>query len=370
MRNFNYLCNPMENLLPLNLPHSPLLEHCTLIAGPCSAESEAIMASCAMAMKEAGIGGALRAGAWKPRTRPGCFEGYGKQALEWIKNAAIKAFMPAGTEVATAENVKDAVEAGMDFLWIGARTSASPFAMQQLADAIAEYAPEIAVLVKNPLNPDLELWIGALQRLYNAGVRRLGAIHRGFSVYDSAPYRNAPLWQIPLELHRRYPSLPLLHDPSHTGGARHLIAPLCQAALDLGFDGLMIECHPSPENAMSDGGQQLTPRALAQLLASLKVRKGTAPEGEIRNLRLQIDEIDSELLSLLSRRMKLTDEIGHLKRSADMPVLQPIRYNRLLTLLIERGEKLGLSKPFLQKLLETIHEESVRRQLEIVNSQL
>ena len=318
-------------------------------------------------MAKLGCAGALRAGVWKPRTRPGSFEGYGARALPWLKEAAALTGMPAGTEVATPEHVKLALDAGMDFLWIGARTAANPFAMQQLADALGQLAPDITVLVKNPLNPDLELWIDALQRLLMAGVRRLGAIHRGFSVYDSAPYRNAPLWQIPLQLHRRYPNLPLLHDPSHTGGSRELIAPLCQTALDLGFNGLMIECHPVPETAMSDGGQQITPAGLARLIGSLRVRTGNPSDHKINELRLQIDELDAELLSLLARRMELTDAVGEIKRKAEMPVLQPDRYRRLLSTLLERGESAGLDASFLSRLLETIHEESVRRQLIIIN---
>lgn len=338
-----------------------------VIAGPCSAESALSLAECAVIMAHTGAAGALRAGVWKPRTRPGCFEGHGEKALIWLREAAIAAKLPIGTEVATPEHVRLAADAGIDFMWIGARTAGSPFAMQQLAEAIAARCPDKAVFVKNPLNPDIELWVGAIQRLYVAGVRRLGAIHRGFSVCDAAPYRNAPLWQIPLQLHRRFPNLPLLHDPSHTGGARDLIAPLSQAALDLGFDGLIIECHPDPDKAMSDGGQQLTPVELASMLRGLRVRTGSGPDDTIESLRLQIDELDNQLLALLSRRMRLTDSIGSLKRDADMPALQPERYRRLLSTLLSRGEQSGLDSRFLRTLLETVHEESIRRQLLILN---
>ena len=357
----------MDSLLPLNLPSSPLLPSRIVVAGPCSAESREGMLACAEAMAACGVIGAVRAGAWKPRTRPGSFEGYGAPALDWIRRAALAVRVPSGTEVATPEHVREAAAAGIDFLWIGARTSANPFAMQELADAIAEICPDKGVLVKNPLNPDIELWVGALQRLYMAGVRRLGAIHRGFSVYNSHPYRNAPLWQIPLQLHRRYPHLPLLHDPSHTGGSRELIAPLSQAALDLGFDGLMIECHTAPDEAMSDGGQQITPTELASILSSLHVRTGREAGEQLDALRLQIDELDNELLMLLSRRMHLTDSIGECKKLNDMPVLQPERYRRLLSLLLERGREYDLNTEFLKHLLELVHEESVRRQLAIIN---
>lgn len=357
----------MDELLPLNLTESRLLPGRLVIAGPCSAESLDSLMECARMMAAHGTASALRAGAWKPRTRPGCFEGRGSAALPWLREASVLTALPSGTEVATPEHVRQAAETEMDFLWIGARTATNPFAMQQIAEAIAYYCPEKAVLVKNPLNPDLELWIGALQRLYLAGVRRLGAIHRGFSVCDASPYRNAPLWQIPLQLHRRFPSLPLLHDPSHTGGSRSLIAPLSQAALDLGFDGLMIECHPHPEQAMSDGGQQITPSELADMLRRLRVRTCARPDDAIDGLRLQIDELDNQLLSILARRMNLTDSIGRLKRDADMPALQPARYSRLLSTLLARGEEAGLDSRFLRSLLETVHEESIRRQLLILN---
>ncbi len=357
----------MDELLPLNLTESKLLPGRLVIAGPCSAESPDSLLECSRLLAALGCASALRAGAWKPRTRPGSFEGYGSAALPWLREASASTGLPIGTEVATPEHAKQAAEADVDFLWIGARTAANPFAMQQLAEAIAYHCPDKAILVKNPLNPDIELWIGALQRLYLAGVRRLGAIHRGFSVCDASPYRNAPLWQIPLQLHRRFPKLPLLHDPSHTGGTRSLIAPLSQAALDLGFDGLMIECHPDPEQAMSDGGQQITPAELADMLRRLRVRTGSRPDDAIDGLRLQIDELDNQLLSILARRMNLTDSIGRLKRDADMPALQPARYSRLLSTLISRGEAAGLDTRFLHSLLETVHEESIRRQLLILN---
>lgn len=364
---FSYLCSLMDDLLPIDLPASPLVPERIVIAGPCSAESEEGVEACALAIAGLGIGGAFRAGAWKPRTQPGSFEGYGVPALGWIRRAGMKAAMPVGTEVATPDHVREAVSAGIDFLWIGARTATNPFAMQELAEALGRECPQKVVLVKNPLNPDIELWVGALRRLYLAGVRRLGAIHRGFSVYNSEPYRNAPLWQIPLQLHRRFPNLPLLHDPSHTGGRRDLIAPLSQSALDLGFDGLMIECHQHPDRAMSDGGQQVTAAELAEILSGLRVRSGSGSGEGLAALRMQIDDIDGEMISLLARRMELTDSIGDYKRRSDMPVLQPDRYSRLLRALMQRGREHGLNPDFLRRLLESIHEESVRRQLDIIN---
>jgi len=358
----------MNHLKPLNLPVCSMLAGRIVIAGPCSAESEHELLGCASEIAALHMTGALRAGIWKPRTRPGGFEGVGPEALPWLQKASELSGMPVGTEVATPEHVKAAIKHCVSYLWIGARTAGDPFAMQMLADCIGRECPDIPVLVKNPLNPDLDLWTGALLRLYMAGVRRLGAIHRGFSVQRSAPYRNAPLWQIPLQLHRKFPHLPLLHDPSHTGGTRALIAPLCQAAIDLGFDGLMIECHRNPACAMSDGGQQVTPAELKKILLGLKVRSAGNTDNTINALRLQIDEIDNELVALLAKRMELTDAVGHCKLEANMPVLQPERYQRLLTTLLDRGQSAGIHPDFLRGILESIHEESIRRQLDIMNA--
>ena len=344
-----------------------LLTGRTIMAGPCSAESREQVLTTAEQIARRGMADIYRAGVWKPRTHPGCFEGIGVPALEWLAEARIVTGLPVATEVAVPGHVAAAAEVGIDVLWIGARTCANPFAVQELADAIASYCPQTPVLVKNPVSPDLELWIGALQRLQRAGVAHLGAIHRGFSVYKSAPYRNAPIWQLPLELHRRFPSLPLLHDPSHTGGSRDHIAVLSQQALDMGFTGLMIECHTDPSSALSDGGQQLTPDSLFNMLSALKVRSGDVPDRILQGLRGQIDDIDNQLLGLLARRMELSDSIGECKRRADMPVVQTERYSRLLTSLVGRGVELGLDEAFLAGLLERIHAESVRRQLEIVS---
>lgn len=337
-----------------------------VIAGPCSAESREGLVACARAL--GGVRGvtALRAGAWKPRTLPGGFEGEGSRALPWLREAREATGLMCGTEVATPDHVMLAAPY-VDFMWIGARTASDPFAMQALADTIGRVCADKPVLVKNPLNPDLPLWIGALQRLYAAGVRRLGAIHRGFSVWDSAPYRNAPLWEIPLQLHKRFPSLTLLHDPSHTAGKRSLLPELSQTAMDLGFDGLMIECHQDPASAKSDGGQQITPPALASLLDSLTLRSDSGDAESLQALRLQVDETDRQLLSLLSRRMALTDKIGHQKKALNLTALQPERYRLLTERLLTSGRDLGLDPSFLRSILEAIHGESLRRQLRILN---
>lgn len=338
-----------------------------LFAGPCSAESRGQVLEAAKDIALKCPGAVFRAGVWKPRTSPESFEGIGSPALEWLAEARERYRLSVATEVATPEHVRLANDAGIDILWVGARTSANPFATQALADAIGRICPEKPVFVKNPISPDLGLWIGALARLSGQGVRYLGAIHRGFSVYKTNPYRNSPIWQIPLELHRRMPELPILHDPSHTGGQREHIVTLSQQAMDMGFAGLMIEAHPNPEKALSDGGQQITPQELATLYNALKIRAGSGEGETLEQLRCQIDEIDNELLSILARRMDVSRKIGEYKRQEDMPVVQPERYNRLLTALLERGCRLGLDETFLTRLLETVHAESVRCQLDLLN---
>lgn len=339
----------------------------TVIAGPCSAEScgQTVETACMIAEeKSADI---FRAGIWKPRTRPGSFEGMGERAVAWLAEAKKQSGLPVATEVATPAHVAALAGSGVDMLWVGARTATDPFAMQALAEAIGSYMPDIPVFVKNPVNPDIELWIGAMQRLLQAGVTNIGAIHRGFSVYRSAPYRNSPIWQIPIELHRRCPGLAIIHDPSHTGGQVSLIAPLAQKALDMGFSGLMIESHPDPSAALSDGGQQVTPRALRELLDGLVLRAVTDDSDSLHRLRERIDALDGQLLHLLSQRLEVCEEIGEYKRMKGMPAVQPERYGRLLTASLEKGEALGLDRRFLSSLLETLHAESVRRQLEILN---
>ena len=307
----------------------------------------------------------FRAGVWKPRTKPGGFEGNGEKALPWMKQVKDETHMLIATEVATPEHVELAMKYDMDILWIGARTTANPFAVQALADAMKGI--EVPVFVKNPVNPDLELWVGALQRLNQAGVKRLGAIHRGFSSYEQKIYRNAPMWQIPIELRRRIPELPIICDPSHIGGRRELIAPLCQQAMDLGFDGLIVESHCEPDKAWSDAKQQVTPDVLDFILSLLIIRdEKTTTEG-ISQLRKQIDELDNDLMELLSKRMRVCREIGHYKKEHNMTVLQPTRYNEILNKRGAQGTLCGMDSDFVKVVFEAVHQESVRQQMEIIN---
>ena len=337
-----------------------------IIAGPCSAESEEQVLETARRLSAAGIR-IFRAGVWKPRTKPGGFEGGGEPCLGWLARVRRETGMLTAVEVATPRHVAAALEAGVDILWIGARTSADPFAVQDIADTLRGH--DAAVLVKNPVNPDLELWIGALERINNAGIRRLGAVHRGFSEYDRSIYRNAPRWYIPIELRRRIPELPIFCDPSHMGGRRDLIAPLSQEAMDLGFDGLIVESHCDPDCAWSDREQQITPERLAGIVANLVIRDTTRTSENLVEMRREIDVIDSELLLLLSKRMRLSRSIGEYKRGQGMSVLQARRYDEMLNDRALRGEALNLDPEFVRRVLRTIHDESVRLQMEIYNSE-
>jgi len=335
-----------------------------VIAGPCSAETEEQVLKTAHQLAEKGCHN-FRAGVWKPRTKPGGFEGNGEKALPWLKRVKDETGMLITTEVATPEHVDLCLKYGVDILWIGARTSANPFAMQALADSLKGI--DIPVFVKNPVNPDLELWIGALERINGAGVKRLAAIHRGFSSYDKKIYRNLPMWQIPIELRRRIPSLPIICDPSHIGGRRELIAPLCQQAMDLGFDGLMVESHCSPDDAWSDAKQQVTPDVLDYILSILVVRDEKVTTEGITQLRHQIDELDDSLMNLLAKRMRISREIGQYKKEHNMTVLQTVRYNEILDKRGAQGSLCGMDAEFVKTIFEAIHEESVRQQMEIIN---
>lgn len=335
-----------------------------VIAGPCSAETEEQVMTTAQQLADKGCH-IFRAGVWKPRTKPGGFEGNGEKALPWMARVKKETGMLISTEVATPEHVELALKYGMDILWVGARTSANPFAMQALADSLR--GVDIPVLVKNPVNPDLELWIGALERINQAGIKHLGAIHRGFSSYDKKIYRNLPMWQIPIELHRRIPGLPVFCDPSHIGGSRELVAPLCQQAMDLGFDGLIVESHCNPDCAWSDAKQQVTPDVLDYILSLLVVRdKAVTTEGIVQ-LRKQIDELDNQLMELLSKRMRVCREIGQYKKEHNMTVLQTTRYNEILDKRGAQGSLCGMDADFVKRVFEEIHEESVRQQMEIIN---
>ena len=350
-------------LQKLNLPgveeKRPLI-----IAGPCSAETEEQVFNTAKQLSEKGIK-IFRAGRWKPRTKPGGFEGIGEQGLPWMQRVKKELGMLVATEVANTKHVEAALNAGIDILWIGARTSANPFAMQEIADALK--GADVPVLIKNPVNPDLELWIGAIERINGAGIKRIAAIHRGFSTYDKKLYRNLPMWHIPIELHRRIPNLPVICDPSHIGGRRELIAPLCQQAMDLGFDGLIIESHCSPDNAWSDAKQQVTPDVLDFIIDRLVIRNIISSTESIEALRSQIDECDNSLLDILAKRMRISREIATYKREHNMTVVQATRYNEILDKRGAQGVLCGMSDEFVRTIFERIHEESVRQQLEVIN---
>lgn len=337
-----------------------------IIAGPCSAETEEQVMTTARQLAENGVK-IYRAGIWKPRTHPGGFEGVGEKGLEWLAKVKTETGMMTATEVATRQHVIQAVAAGVDVLWIGARTSANPFAMQEIADALKETGADLPVLVKNPVNPDLELWIGAMQRIYNAGIRRIGAIHRGFSAYGKHLYRNMPQWRIPIELRRRYPGLPVFCDPSHIGGKRELVASISQQALDMSFSGLIIESHCDPDCAWSDKAQQITPEVLNFILHTLVLRDKSTSTESLALLRQQIDRIDDDLIELLDKRMHVAREIGQYKKEHSMPVIQAGRYSDLMQRRVKAAESLGMAPEFMKSVLAAIHEESVRQQIEVVN---
>ncbi len=334
-----------------------------IIAGPCSAETEEQVLASARQLSAQGVK-IFRAGIWKPRTKPGGFEGVGLEGLEWLKRVKAETGMYTATEVATKQHVEAALAAGVDILWIGARTTVNPFAVQEIADALV--GVDIPVLIKNPVNPDLDLWIGAIERIYGAGIRRIGAIHRGFSSYDKKIYRNLPLWNIPIELHRRMPNLPIVCDPSHIGGKRELIAPLCQQAMDMSFDGLMIESHCTPDKAWSDASQQVTPDVLKYILNMLVIRETNQTTENLVHLRGQIDEIDMSLLELLAKRMRISREIGVYKKEHDMPILQSPRYSEILERRASAATSMELNVEFVQQIMKEIHEESVRLQMNIM----
>ena len=350
------------DLKPLALPQDN--ERLTVIAGPCSAETEEQVITTARQLAGRGCH-IFRAGVWKPRTKPGGFEGNGVAALPWLQRVKEETHMMVATEVATPEHVELALKYGVDVFWIGARTSANPFAMQAIADSMKGI--DVPVLVKNPVNPDLELWIGAMERLNQAGVKRIAAIHRGFSSYDKKIYRNLPMWQIPIELRRRVPDLPLFCDPSHIGGKRELVAPLCQQAMDLGMNGLIVECHCDPDKAWSDAKQQVTPDILAYILSLLVLRDEKVTTEGISLTRKQIDELDNQLMELLAKRMKVCREIGEYKKEHNMTVLQTSRYNEILNKRGAQGSLWGMAPDFIKTVFEAVHEESVRQQMDIIN---
>lgn len=344
------------------------MNHPMVIAGPCSAETEAQMLDAAFQLKDSKTS-IFRAGIWKPRTRPGNFEGVGAIGLKWLQTVKQETGLQTATEVANANHVELALEHDVDVLWIGARTTVNPFMVQELANALA--GVDKPVLVKNPVNPDLALWLGAVERLYKSNIRKLGVIHRGFSSYEKSKYRNKPEWQIPIELQNQFPDLPLFVDPSHIGGRRDLILELCQKALDLNYNGMMIETHPTPEKAWSDAEQQVTPDRLKEILKSLVVRdpqiEGVKYINELEKLRTKIDSFDDTLLRVLGERMTIVEDIGRLKKSQNVAVLQNARWHEILKKMVDMGEKENLSAEFVTKIFQAIHQESINHQEQIMN---
>ncbi len=345
-------------LLPGIDPKRPLL-----ISGPCSAETEEQVMNTAIELKAAGVK-IFRAGVWKPRTKPGGFEGHGIKAFEWLKRVKEELGLYIAVEVANVSHVQDALANGVDMMWIGARTTANPFSVQEIADALI--GTDIPVLVKNPVNPDVDLWIGAIERLYKAGIKKIGAIHRGFSTAEKKIYRNLPQWHIPIELHRQIPDLPIICDPSHIGGTRELIAPISQQAMDLNFDGLIIETHCNPDKAWSDAAQQIKPEVLTLILDNLVIRDTKQTTENLSALRRQIDSLDNDLLELLAKRMRVSQEIGIYKKEHNMPILQTKRYDEILKDRIATAESMDMSGEFIKTILMAIHEESVRQQVQIM----
>lgn len=336
-----------------------------MISGPCSAETEEQVMETARQLAAQGVK-IFRAGVWKPRTKPGGFEGVGAPALQWLQRVRKETGMYIATEVATEKHAYEAMKYGVDMLWIGARTAANPFAVQEIADALE--GVDIPILIKNPVNPDLELWVGAIERLYNVGIKKIGVIHRGFSTNDKTVYRNIPQWHIPIELKRRFPNLPIICDPSHIGGKRDIIQTLSQRAMDLNFYGLIIESHCNPDAAWSDKDQQITPETLGQIMKDIVIRDTVQTTEDLSDLRKQIDDLDNELLQLLSKRMRVSREIGQYKLEHDMPILQTGRYSHILKDRVEQAEKMDMSGEFALKVLEAIHTESVRQQFEVMEN--
>lgn len=346
-----------------NLPH-PLV-----IAGPCSAETEEQVLKIARELKDSKVS-VYRAGIWKPRTRPGGFEGVGEIGLKWLQKAKAETGLQMAVEVANAAHVKLALEHDIDVLWIGARTTVNPFAVQEIADALQN--TDKIVLVKNPVNPDLALWIGGIERLYNANIKNIGVIHRGFSTYEKTKYRNNPEWQIAIDFQNRFPDIPLIIDPSHITGNRDMIFQVTQEALDLNYDGMIIETHIDPDNAWSDAAQQVTPTRLKQIIFDLTIRKETddADDYQLRlaKLRSKIDEFDAKLLDVIGKRMKVAEDIGALKKEKNVAVLQNKRWNEILEKMVNDGSQKGLSEEFILQFFKAIHQESISHQEKIFNS--
>lgn len=346
------------------------LPHPLVIAGPCSAETENQVLQIARELQDSKVS-IFRAGIWKPRTRPGGFEGVGEIGLKWLQKAKAETGLLMAVEVATAAHVKLALEHDIDVLWIGARTTVNPFAVQEIADALQN--TDKIVLVKNPVNPDLALWIGGVERLYNAGIKKLGVIHRGFSTYEKTKYRNNPEWQIAIDFQSKYPDIPLIIDPSHITGKRDMIFQVTQQALDFNYDGMIIETHCDPDNAWSDAAQQVTPERLKQIIFDLVIRKEDDADGDylqqLSKLRVKIDDYDSKLLDVIGQRMKVAEDIGALKKAKNVAVLQNKRWNEILERMVKEGEQRGLSEEFIVQFFKAIHQESISHQEKVFKNE-
>ncbi len=356
------------DLKPFALEGIPA-ERPLIMAGPCSAESEEQMVETAKGLAKLNIK-IFRAGIWKPRTRPGTFEGYGSIALPWMKAVKEKTGMYTATEVANVKHVWEALKYGIDILWIGARTTANPFAVQEIADALR--GVDIPVIIKNPVNPDLELWVGAIERLYQAGIKRLAACHRGFSIHETSIFRNDPKWQIPIELKRRIPNLPMITDPSHICGNRERLLEVSQKAMDLNFEGLIIESHCNPEVAMSDANQQITPEVLGKMLRQIVIRSEEVKNGSLvtlEEMRVQIDKMDDSIIDIFEKRMKIAEQIGQYKKEHNIAILQSKRWDQIIRKRLEMGEEKGLSSEFIETIFRAIHEESINHQTQVMNKQ-
>src|SRR4051812_39210235 len=341
-----------------------------IISGPCSAETEEQVMKTAVLLQETGKVDIMRAGIWKPRTRPGSFEGIGTKGLAWLQKARETTGIPVAVEVATAKQVEDALHFDVDVLWIGARTTVNPFSVQDVADALR--GVDVPVLIKNPINPDLELWTGAVERVAKAGINRIGLIHRGFSSYGNTEYRNAPMWHLAIEMKRRNPGMKIINDPSHICGRRDILLDVAQKAIDLDFDGLMIESHIDPDNAWSDAKQQVTPERLAEMLGNIVWRRedvnSEAFHQALEKLRAQINHLDDEMMQILSQRMKVAEKIAEYKKENNITILQTNRWNEILDRACKRAEKLGLSREFITKYFDAVHMESISHQTKVFNS--